>query len=241
MLCFHKCAACIQTAGKDRSYNTLENHHTADHMATGSSASPPHQTPNHVRSTTTAALISSSSAASAVSKSPTDSKSSISGYESDAEGCTTSADAGGGATNRSGANVSTARRRSSGGAAVDALKTTTDLADNHHDDNDADTVTQSTKSSAMSTTPPPANAGAETSNSHSTHPALVHAVVVLETKQLWDKFHEQGTEMIVTKTGRRMFPTFQVRIGGLDPNAMYMMMMDFVSVDDKRYRYSFHR
>lgn len=82
----------------------------------------------------------------------------------------------------------------------------------------------------------PANAAPAAS-----HPALAQAVVMLETKQLWDKFHEQGTEMIVTKTGRRMFPTFQVRICGLDPQAMYMMMMDFVPVDDKRYRYSFHR
>lgn len=73
------------------------------------------------------------------------------------------------------------------------------------------------------------------------HPALAQANVALETKPLWDKFHEQGTEMIVTKTGRRMFPTFQVRINGLDPQSMYIMMMDFVPVDDKRYRYSFHR
>lgn len=73
------------------------------------------------------------------------------------------------------------------------------------------------------------------------HPSLAQAVVVLETKTLWDKFHEQGTEMIVTKSGRRMFPTFQVRIGGLDPQATYIMMMDFVPVDDKRYRYAFHK
>lgn len=75
----------------------------------------------------------------------------------------------------------------------------------------------------------------------SLHPSLALAVVVLETKNLWDKFHEQGTEMIVTKSGRRMFPTFQVRIGGLDPQATYIMMMDFVPVDDKRYRYAFHK
>lgn len=73
------------------------------------------------------------------------------------------------------------------------------------------------------------------------HPALSTAGVILETKPLWDKFHEQGTEMIVTKTGRRMFPTFQVRIYGLDPQANYIMLMDFVPVDDKRYRYAFHR
>jgi hypothetical protein len=40
---------------------------------------------------------------------------------------------------------------------------------------------------------------------------------------------------------RRMFPTFQARLYGLDPLADYMLMMDFVPVDDKRYRYAFHR
>ena len=39
---------------------------------------------------------------------------------------------------------------------------------------------------------------------------------------------------------RRMFPTFQVRIQGLDPSSKYILMMDFVPVDDKRYRYAFH-
>uniref|UniRef100_A0A336KNQ5 CSON013036 protein n=1 Tax=Culicoides sonorensis TaxID=179676 RepID=A0A336KNQ5_CULSO len=72
------------------------------------------------------------------------------------------------------------------------------------------------------------------------HPSLANAAAILEAKQLWDRFHEQGTEMIVTKAGRRMFPTFQVRVGGLHIDADYIMMMDFVPVDDKRYRYSFH-
>ncbi|KAL5273379.1 TBX10 family protein [Megaselia abdita] len=74
----------------------------------------------------------------------------------------------------------------------------------------------------------------------SIHPALAHATVSLESKKLWDQFHEQGTEMIVTKTGRRMFPTFQVRVNGLNPDLEYIMVMDFVPVDDKRYRYAFH-
>jgi len=39
---------------------------------------------------------------------------------------------------------------------------------------------------------------------------------------------------------RRMFPTYQVRLYGLDPMSDYMLMMDFVPCDDKRYRYSFH-
>lgn len=37
---------------------------------------------------------------------------------------------------------------------------------------------------------------------------------------------------------RRMFPTFQVKIFGMDPMADYMLLMDFLPVDDKRYRYS---
>ncbi|XP_072043838.1 uncharacterized protein [Amphiura filiformis] len=64
--------------------------------------------------------------------------------------------------------------------------------------------------------------------------------VKLEMKALWDEFHSLGTEMIVTKAGRRMFPTFQVKISGMDPMAEYILMMDFVPVDDKRYRYAFH-
>lgn len=72
-------------------------------------------------------------------------------------------------------------------------------------------------------------------------PALTNAGAILEMKQLWDEFHSLGTEMIVTKAGRRMFPTFQVKLCGLDLNSEYMLMMDFVPVDDKRYRYAFHR
>ena len=46
--------------------------------------------------------------------------------------------------------------------------------------------------------------------------------------------------LIVTKAGRRMFPTFQVRIYGMDQMEDYNLIMDFVPVDDKRYRYAFH-
>ncbi|XP_068507465.1 T-box transcription factor TBX1-A [Syngnathus scovelli] len=64
--------------------------------------------------------------------------------------------------------------------------------------------------------------------------------VQLEMHSLWQQFDELGTEMIVTKAGRRMFPTFQVRISGMDPTAEYVLLMDFIPVDDKRYRYAFH-
>ncbi|KAM4628397.1 T-box transcription factor TBX1-like [Polymixia lowei] len=64
--------------------------------------------------------------------------------------------------------------------------------------------------------------------------------VQLEMCALWQQFDQLGTEMIVTKAGRRMFPTFQVRISGMDPAMEYVLLMDFIPVDDKRYRYAFH-
>ncbi|XP_063924258.1 T-box transcription factor TBX10-like isoform X2 [Zophobas morio] len=77
-------------------------------------------------------------------------------------------------------------------------------------------------------------------NHNAIAPALTNAGAILEMKHLWDEFHSLGTEMIVTKAGRRMFPTFQVKLCGLDLHSEYMLMMDFVPVDDKRYRYAFH-
>jgi hypothetical protein len=73
------------------------------------------------------------------------------------------------------------------------------------------------------------------------HPKLTSIRVQLESKSLWDEFDALGTEMIVTKAGRRMFPTFQVKLTDMDPNSDYMLMMDFAPLDDKRYRYAFYR
>lgn len=42
---------------------------------------------------------------------------------------------------------------------------------------------------------------------------------------------------LLSPCGRRMFPTFQVKISGMDPLADYVLLMDFVPLDDKRYRY----
>lgn len=63
----------------------------------------------------------------------------------------------------------------------------------------------------------------------------------LETKELWDKFHELGTEMIITKSGRRMFPTIRVSFSGVEQDSRYIVLMDIVPVDNKRYRYAYHR
>ncbi|XP_022243265.1 T-box transcription factor TBX20-like [Limulus polyphemus] len=67
----------------------------------------------------------------------------------------------------------------------------------------------------------------------------VHAY--LETKDLWEKFHELGTEMIITKTGRRMFPTLRISFSNIDVQTKYAVLMDIVPVDNKRYRYAYHR
>ncbi|KAF7258259.1 hypothetical protein EG68_04714 [Paragonimus skrjabini miyazakii] len=63
----------------------------------------------------------------------------------------------------------------------------------------------------------------------------------LETKELWEKFSELGTEMIITKSGRRMFPVIRLSFTGLDPDAKYFVLMDIIPVDTKRYRYAYHR
>ncbi|XP_030380649.1 T-box protein H15 [Scaptodrosophila lebanonensis] len=67
----------------------------------------------------------------------------------------------------------------------------------------------------------------------------------LETKELWDKFHELGTEMIITKSGRRMFPTVRVSFSGplrqIQPPDRYAVLLDVVPLDSRRYRYAYHR
>ncbi|XP_034935664.1 optomotor-blind protein-like isoform X2 [Chelonus insularis] len=62
--------------------------------------------------------------------------------------------------------------------------------------------------------------------------------VTLEGKELWEKFHKLGTEMVITKSGRRMFPAFKVRVSGLDKKASYILLMDIAASDE--YRYKFH-
>jgi len=60
----------------------------------------------------------------------------------------------------------------------------------------------------------------------------------LENAELWDEFHRIGTEMIITKLGRRMFPTLKVSVSGLDPNVKYFVLMDLMLADDSRFRFN---
>ncbi|XP_066216096.1 T-box transcription factor TBX10 [Saccopteryx leptura] len=85
-----------------------------------------------------------------------------------------------------------------------------------------------------------AQAMGEPSGQGPKNPHVSSVTVQLEMKALWEEFNQLGTEMIVTKAGRKMFPTFQVKILGMDSLADYALLMDFVPLDDKRYRYAFH-
>jgi len=62
--------------------------------------------------------------------------------------------------------------------------------------------------------------------------------VTLEAKDLWTQFHTYGTEMVITKSGRQIFPQMKFRVNGLDPKAKYILLLDIVAADD--FRYKFH-
>ncbi|XP_028407665.1 uncharacterized protein LOC114530264 [Dendronephthya gigantea] len=61
--------------------------------------------------------------------------------------------------------------------------------------------------------------------------------VELSREELWKLFHEEGNEMIVSKQGRPLFPTLDMKVSGFCPDKMYSVAVKFVCVD--KYRYYF--
>ncbi|KAM4528237.1 T-box-containing protein TBX6L-like [Odontesthes bonariensis] len=61
--------------------------------------------------------------------------------------------------------------------------------------------------------------------------------MTLENAELWESFHRIGTEMIITKHGRRMFPHCSISLSGLQPFASYLIMVDMVPVDSFKYKW----
>ncbi|XP_047465424.1 T-box transcription factor TBX6 [Mugil cephalus] len=59
----------------------------------------------------------------------------------------------------------------------------------------------------------------------------------LENASLWKQFSSVGTEMIITKKGRRMFPGLRLKLSGLNPSLRYIVLLDIVPVDNSRYRF----
>ncbi|XP_053344957.1 MAX gene-associated protein isoform X1 [Clarias gariepinus] len=62
--------------------------------------------------------------------------------------------------------------------------------------------------------------------------------VTLENESVWSRFHSLGTEMILTKQGRRMFPCCRFSLSGLDLQRKYFLVMDIMPLDDFTYRFN---
>ena len=69
------------------------------------------------------------------------------------------------------------------------------------------------------------------------HPDPTIKVNLCEDK-LWQTFSKVGTEMIITKSGRRMFPGIKVNVSGLEQNRKYCVILDLINVDEKRYKFN---
>ena len=61
--------------------------------------------------------------------------------------------------------------------------------------------------------------------------------VKLENRHLWRTFSEVGTEMVITKTGRRMFPHLSISTRGLSPSRHYSLKLSIVPADKCRYKF----
>ncbi|XP_060085944.1 T-box protein H15-like [Ylistrum balloti] len=63
------------------------------------------------------------------------------------------------------------------------------------------------------------------------------ACVYLCNRDLWSKFHAHTTEMIITKQGRRMFPTLQFSLTGLCPSKHYNVFVDMILADHHHWKF----
>ncbi|XP_011183778.1 T-box transcription factor TBX18 [Zeugodacus cucurbitae] len=68
--------------------------------------------------------------------------------------------------------------------------------------------------------------------------SLPDAEVKLQNDQLWKQFHQIGTEMIITKSGRRMFPSMRLSLSGLEDESNYCVLLEMVPIGDCRYKFS---
>uniref|UniRef100_A0A8C4N2K3 T-box transcription factor 16 n=1 Tax=Eptatretus burgeri TaxID=7764 RepID=A0A8C4N2K3_EPTBU len=61
--------------------------------------------------------------------------------------------------------------------------------------------------------------------------------LTLQNAALWKDFHGIGTEMIITKSGRRMFPQCRLAAKGLDPAASYIFLLELIPADGSKYKW----
>ncbi|EDV96917.1 T-box transcription factor TBX6 [Drosophila grimshawi] len=62
--------------------------------------------------------------------------------------------------------------------------------------------------------------------------------LTLQNDELWKQFHQIGTEMIITKSGRRMFPSMRLSVSGLEDETNYCVLLEMVPIGDCRYKFS---
>ncbi|KAH8415614.1 hypothetical protein KR222_006480 [Zaprionus bogoriensis] len=62
--------------------------------------------------------------------------------------------------------------------------------------------------------------------------------MTLQNDELWKQFHQIGTEMIITKSGRRMFPSMRLSVSGLEEETNYCVLLEMVPIGDCRYKFS---
>ncbi|XP_043671163.1 T-box transcription factor TBX6-like [Vespula pensylvanica] len=61
--------------------------------------------------------------------------------------------------------------------------------------------------------------------------------VDLQNRKLWKQFHAETTEMIITKSGRRMFPSVKITVSGLEKRTRYCILLEVVPASDRRQKY----
>ncbi|KAI1307203.1 hypothetical protein EDD11_004556 [Mortierella claussenii] len=61
--------------------------------------------------------------------------------------------------------------------------------------------------------------------------------LVLADADLWEKFHRQQNEMIVTNSGRCLFPCLRLQAVNLNPSAIYSISLDFEKIEPYRFRF----
>ncbi|CAF1181352.1 unnamed protein product [Adineta ricciae] len=63
-------------------------------------------------------------------------------------------------------------------------------------------------------------------------------IIELVNRPLWLRFAPHTLENIITKTGRRMFPTLEYKVYGLKPEATYNMYVDMILVDVNHWKFN---
>jgi hypothetical protein len=61
--------------------------------------------------------------------------------------------------------------------------------------------------------------------------------IKLEDMDLWKQFNSIGTEMVLSKRGRCMFPSLRISISGLEMGSKYSMAIEMMPYDENRYKY----